>query len=110
LQTKIKSKNEFAAVGDIQTAPELVGIRRRWTIVPKAAKIAGRVAPILYLLGLLGLFIAPHAKVAKRTYIDENALLPGQASTHYNGNDAMLADEIAAGFILSHGAEYVPLK
>ncbi|KAI0807330.1 Gaa1-domain-containing protein [Fomes fomentarius] len=61
--------------------------RKVWTGLPYF-----RIA--LFTVGYLWLFAIPSSQLGQRTYIDENALQPGQVHTYWNWNDVHLADRI----------------
>ncbi|OLL22817.1 GPI transamidase component GAA1 [Neolecta irregularis DAH-3] len=45
---------------------------------------------LLVLLGVGWLLLLPLEKVNQRTYIDENALLPGQVHTYFGGSEELV--------------------
>ncbi|EJU05177.1 hypothetical protein DACRYDRAFT_103672 [Dacryopinax primogenitus] len=56
----------------------------------------GRVSPYLqlacYLIGILWIFAIPLTELGKGTYVDENALQPGQVSTYWDWAEVHAAD------------------
>ncbi|KAK6852063.1 GPI-anchor transamidase subunit GAA1 [Apiospora arundinis] len=54
---------------------------------PRAAEGAPYISLLLILVGVAWLFMLPLNDYSRRTYISENALLPGQVHTYFGGSD-----------------------
>ncbi|KAL0091128.1 GPI transamidase GAA1 [Phycomyces blakesleeanus] len=54
---------------------------------------------ILFVVAVIWLFLLPYEGYNKRTYISENALLPGQANVNYGYNDMRAAEDYRSKII-----------
>ncbi|KZT55125.1 Gaa1-domain-containing protein [Calocera cornea HHB12733] len=61
----------------------------------------GRISPYLqlacYVIGILWIFATPLAELGKSTYVDENALQPGQVNTYWEWAEVHAADRYLEG-------------
>lgn len=54
---------------------------------PRILKLPPYVSFLFILVGVVSLLILPLDSYSRRTYISENALLPGQVHTYFGGSD-----------------------
>ena len=54
---------------------------------PKLQKAPPYISLLLIVVGVAWLFMLPMNDYSRRTYISENALLPGQVHTYFGGSD-----------------------
>ena len=54
---------------------------------PRLLKIPPYLSVLCIVLGLVWLFLLPLNEYSRRTYISENALLPGQVHTYFGGSE-----------------------
>lgn len=54
---------------------------------PRLLKIPPYLSLLLIVIGVAWLFMLPLNEYSRRTYISENALLPGQVHTYFGGSD-----------------------
>jgi GPI-anchor transamidase subunit GAA1 len=54
---------------------------------PRLLKIPPYLSLLCILVGVAWLFMLPLNEYSRRTYISENALLPGQVHTYFGGSD-----------------------
>lgn len=54
---------------------------------PKLQKAPPYISFLLIVVGVAWLFMLPMNDYSRRTYISENALLPGQVHTYFGGSD-----------------------
>ncbi|KAL8991316.1 MAG: hypothetical protein Q9177_000246 [Variospora cf. flavescens] len=64
-------------------APTILALRRD----PRLLKIPPYLSALLILIGVVWLFLLPLNEYSRRTYISENALLPGQVHTYFGGSE-----------------------
>lgn len=64
-------------------APTILALRRD----PRLLKIPPYLSALLILIGVVWLFLLPLNGYSRRTYISENALLPGQVHTYFGGSE-----------------------
>ncbi|ESK94596.1 gpi-anchor transamidase [Moniliophthora roreri MCA 2997] len=74
--------------GDIN----LIRVRRRRRIVSTISRRITFLRILLFLAGYLWLLAIPSPHLGRGTYIDENALQPGQVNTYWNWDDVHNAD------------------
>ncbi|EKM55142.1 uncharacterized protein PHACADRAFT_143130 [Phanerochaete carnosa HHB-10118-sp] len=67
-------------------------IRRRRALADVAWKAYPRLQLLLFVIGYVWLLTIPSTLHGQRTYIDENALQPGQVNTNWNWGDVQRAD------------------
>lgn len=65
------------------TAASVVRLRRD----PRMLKLPPYLSLLCILVGVVWLFLLPFDQYSRRTYISENALLPGQVHTYFGGSD-----------------------
>ncbi|KAF9469193.1 Gaa1-domain-containing protein [Collybia nuda] len=68
-------------------------IRRRRAVVSFITRRLWLLQLTLFCTGYLWLLIIPSPRLGRRTYIDENALQPGQVNTYWNWGDVHAADK-----------------
>lgn len=54
---------------------------------PRILKLPPYLSVLCILVGVVWLFLLPLDEYSRRTYISENALLPGQVHTYFGGSD-----------------------
>jgi glycosylphosphatidylinositol transamidase len=54
---------------------------------PRILKLPPYLSLLCVLVGVAWLFLLPLNEYSRRTYISENALLPGQVHTYFSGSD-----------------------
>jgi GPI-anchor transamidase subunit GAA1 len=54
---------------------------------PRILKLPPYLSLLCILVGVVWLFLLPLDEYSRRTYISENALLPGQVHTYFGGSD-----------------------
>jgi len=54
---------------------------------PRILKLPPYLSLLCILVGVVWLFLLPLNEYSRRTYISENALLPGQVHTYFGGSD-----------------------
>ena len=54
---------------------------------PRVAKLPPYLSLLCAIVGVAWLFLLPLESYSRRTYISENALLPGQVHTYFGGSD-----------------------
>ncbi|KAL9013520.1 MAG: hypothetical protein Q9173_001779, partial [Seirophora scorigena] len=64
-------------------APTILALRRD----PRLLKIPPYLSALLIIIGVVWLFLLPLNEYSRRTYISENALLPGQVHTYFGGSE-----------------------
>lgn len=87
--------------------------RRRLATRRKILSLLGRLSlllrPLLVLLSVVLIFVVPHPRspVSKGTYVDENALQPGQAKVYWDYFDVTYSDMLSekVGFLGSASSE-----
>ncbi|KAJ6525651.1 Gaa1-domain-containing protein [Mycena capillaripes] len=72
--------------------PILVKVRRRKAFVSALTRRLHLIKFALFLLGYLWMLAIPSHRLGRGTYIDENALGPGQVNTYWNWGDVANAD------------------
>ncbi|KAK4194982.1 rhomboid protein 2 [Triangularia verruculosa] len=70
-------------VGSTQRLASALALRRD----PRILKIPPYLSLLCILVGAVWLFLLPLNEYSRRTYISENALLPGQVHTYFGGSD-----------------------
>ncbi|KAG7092639.1 hypothetical protein E1B28_008980 [Marasmius oreades] len=78
----------FRPAGDVN----LIRIKRRRAIMAAIGRRASLLTVSLFLIGYLWLLAIPSSQLGRGTYIDENALQPGQVNTYWNWDDVRNAD------------------
>ncbi|KAJ6623502.1 Gaa1-like protein [Mycena sp. CBHHK59/15] len=84
-----------ARLRDILRPPgdqNLIRIRRRRVIVSALTSRLSFIKFTLFLIGYLWMAAIPSPRLGRGTYIDENALQPGQVNTYWNWGDVANAD------------------
>jgi len=78
---------------------------------PRLLKVPPYLSLLCIVVGIVSLLILPLDEYSRRTYISENALLPGQVHTYFGGSDQNVfraykheVDTLA----IQSNAEYVP--
>ncbi|KAF9265553.1 Gaa1-domain-containing protein [Marasmius fiardii PR-910] len=79
----------FRPVGDIN----VTRIKRRRAVFSAIGRRASLLTISLFLIGYFWLLVIPSPQLGRGTYIDENALQPGQVNTYWNWNDVRNADQ-----------------
>ncbi|RPD66113.1 Gaa1-domain-containing protein [Lentinus tigrinus ALCF2SS1-7] len=74
--------------------PNAARIRRRQALANKAWQGLPYIRIVLFTVGYLWLLAIPSSQFGQRTYIDENALQPGQVHTYWSWNDVHRADRV----------------
>ncbi|KAI0721113.1 Gaa1-domain-containing protein [Cerioporus squamosus] len=74
--------------------PNAARIRRRQALAKKAWQGLPFIKLVLFTVGYLWLLAIPSSQFGQRTYIDENALQPGQVHTYWSWNDVYRADRV----------------
>ncbi|RDX56796.1 Gaa1-domain-containing protein [Lentinus brumalis] len=74
--------------------PNAARIRRRQALANKAWQGLPLIKLVLFAVGYLWLLAIPSSQFGQRTYIDENALQPGQVHTYWSWNDVHRADRV----------------
>ena len=54
---------------------------------PRILKLPPYMSALLVLIGIAWLLVLPLDAYSRKTYISENALLPGQVHTYFSGSD-----------------------
>ena len=67
----------------LQTSASALQLRRD----PRILKLPPYLSLLCILVGVVWLFLLPFDDYSRRTYISENALLPGQVHTYFSGSD-----------------------
>ncbi|KAJ3094098.1 Glycosyl phosphatidyl inositol protein transamidase complex subunit, partial [Phlyctochytrium planicorne] len=75
--------------GKKEVSAEAIQLQRKRAFAHLGFKLAGGYTWIFYLLGAIWIFLFPLPQLQKRSYIDENALLPGQSSRYFTDNDLL---------------------
>lgn len=74
---------KFKANGSFNTTASLLSLRRD----PRLLKLPPYLSLLCIIVGIASLVILPLDSYSRRTYISENALLPGQVHTYFAGSD-----------------------
>lgn len=64
-------------------APTILALRRD----PRLLKLPPYLSAVCILVGAIWLLLLPLNEYSRRTYISENALLPGQVNTYFGGSE-----------------------
>ncbi|KAL9042913.1 MAG: hypothetical protein Q9180_000236 [Flavoplaca navasiana] len=64
-------------------APTILALRRD----PRLLKVPPYLSALCIIVGIVWLFLLPLNEYSRRTYISENALLPGQVHTYFGGSE-----------------------
>ena len=64
-------------------APTILALRRD----PRLLKVPPYLSALCILIGVIWLCLLPLNEYSRRTYISENALLPGQVHTYFGGSE-----------------------
>ncbi|KAJ7709700.1 Gaa1-domain-containing protein [Mycena rosella] len=72
--------------------PNLNRVQRRRAIISALTRRLHLIKFILFLVGYLWMAAIPSPRLGRGTYIDENALQPGQVNTYWNWGDVANAD------------------
>ncbi|KAI8998654.1 Gaa1-domain-containing protein [Trametes punicea] len=79
-----------------QGNPSVAKIRRQRALRERVWKGLPYIRLLLFTVGYLWLLVIPSSKLGQGTYIDENALQPGQVNTYWNWGEVHDADNILA--------------
>ncbi|KAI0636993.1 Gaa1-domain-containing protein [Trametes polyzona] len=76
--------------------PTVAKIRRQRALRNRVWQGLPYIRVLLFTVGYLWLLVIPSPRLGQGTYIDENALQPGQVNTYWNWGDVHRADRILA--------------
>ncbi|KAI0374870.1 Gaa1-domain-containing protein [Pilatotrama ljubarskyi] len=79
-----------------QGNPTVAKIRRQRALRDRVWRGLPYIKVLLFTVGYLWLLVIPSSRLGQGTYIDENALQPGQVNTYWNWEEVHRADKILA--------------
>ncbi|KAH9854210.1 Gaa1-domain-containing protein [Lenzites betulinus] len=79
-----------------QGNPTVAKIRRQRALRERVWKGLPYIRLLLFIVGYLWLLVIPSSQLGQGTYIDENALQPGQVNTYWSWGDVHRADRVLA--------------
>ncbi|KAI9024469.1 Gaa1-like protein [Phycomyces nitens] len=82
-----------------KSVPSEFSLEKQRKIARALEKYVPILSIILFVVGVIWLFLLPYEGYNKRTYISENALLPGQANVNYGYNDMRAAEDYRSKII-----------
>ncbi|KAH9952052.1 Gaa1-domain-containing protein [Amylocystis lapponica] len=88
----LKLRERFASKAD----RNVVRIQRRQVLTALLWKSLPSLTSLLLVVGYLWMLVIPSPRLGQKTYIDENALQPGQVHTYWNWDDVHRADNYLA--------------